>query len=140
MKRKQALFAAALITVLLALGLVAVGVNAAINPNSVPASDSPAGATIATTGDAQAQIDQLKGLIAQYQAREKQYQQQLTQASTEVQQLQSILGQLQQAGIITIQRDGSITVGRGRERGFGSSNNGSGSSLGGSDSSQGIFY
>ncbi len=119
MKRKQALFAAAFITVILALGLVAVGVNAAMNPNGVPVSNSPAAATTADpTNQAQAQIKQLESLIAQYQAREKQYQQQLNQEATQVQQLQSILTQLQNAGVITIQSNGTISLGRGRRGGF----------------------
>ncbi len=80
---------------------------------------------------AQQQIDQLKSLIAQYQAREKQYQttlsqdqqtlsqyqQQLNNDNAQVQQLENILVQLQRAGVIQIGADGSVTLGR--TRGFG---------------------
>lgn len=116
MKRKQALIAAALMTVVVALSLLAVGVNAAMNPNSVPASDSPTADLAASTSStsAEGQINQLKSLITQYQAREKQYQQQLSTVNGQVQQLQSVLVQLQQAGVISIQNDGTITLGRGR--------------------------
>ena len=136
MKRMQAIFAAALITTIIALGIVGVGVNAAINPNSVPPSNSPnAAVAVATTADpnlasavqtAQTQIDQLKSLITQYQAREQQYQsqqqqyqQQISAANAQLQQLQAILTQLQQAGVIRIAADGTITVGSSLTRGFG---------------------
>ena len=116
MKRKQALVAAALMTALVAFGLMAVGVNAAMNPNSVPVSNSPAAdlAVSSSSTTAEGQISQLKSLISQYQAREKQYQDQLSTVNSQVQQLQSVLVQLQQAGIITIQNNGAITLGRGR--------------------------
>src|SRR5512142_3354745 len=131
MKRVQALIAAGIVTVLLTLGLVAVGVNAAFNANSVPPSDSPTAtakasntAAVVDASQAQAQaaelqqalqqINQLKALIAQYQTQDKQYQQQIDQANTQVQQLQSILIQLQRAGVIQVQGDGSIVVGRQR--------------------------
>ena len=125
MKRKQALVAAALITALLAFGLLAVGVNAVFNPNSVPVSNSPAAAasvsgSTVNGSDAQAQIERLTSLIAQYQARESQYQSQLNQAENQVQQLQSILIQLQRAGVIRIQNDGTILLGRGANAGSGS--------------------
>jgi hypothetical protein len=122
MKRKHALLAAALITALTALAILAVGVNAALNPNSVPVNDGPNVALAAdpavaggaaVSQQAQAQIDQLKALIAQYQGRERQYQQQLNQSNTQVTQFESILTQLQQAGVIRIQNDGTITLGRG---------------------------
>lgn len=114
MKRKQALIAAALMTVVVALSLLAVGVNAALNPNSVPVSNSPTTALAVSSTSAEGQINQLKSLITQYQAREKQYQQQLSTVNGQVQQLQSVLVQLQQAGVISIQNDGTITLGRGR--------------------------
>ena len=118
MKRMQAIVAAAIITAALGFGLLAVGVNAAMNTNSVPPSDSPASAAVATgvnadtTQQALEQINQLKSLIAQYQTQATQYQQQLAQANAQVQQLQNVLLQLQQAGVIRIQSNGSITLGR----------------------------
>ena len=49
MKRLQGLIAAAFITVLVALGMLVIGVNAVANANSVPVSDSPAQASTAST-------------------------------------------------------------------------------------------
>ena len=123
MKRMQAIIAAVLITAVMAAGMLAVGVSAAVNTNSVPPSNSPNAAVATGTSNpnqaasvqtAQTQIDQLKSLIAQYQTREKQYQQQISTDNAQMQQLQSVLTQLQQAGIIRINADGSISVGRAR--------------------------
>jgi TolA-binding protein len=144
MKRMQAIFAAALITAVIAVGIVAVGVNAAVNTNSVAPSDSPNAAATgaanpnlaANVQTAEAQINQLKSLITQYQAREKQYQQQLSAENTQLQQLQSILAQLQQAGVIRIGSDGTITLGR--ARGFGDDFRG-GSTNGNSNSGGNTF-
>lgn len=115
MKRKQALLAAAVITAILAFGLLGVGINAAMNTNTLPISDRPAAdppTTSAAAADpalaqAQAQIAQLTTLINQYQ-------QALAQDNAQIQQLQTILIQLQRAGVITIQNDGTITLGRTR--------------------------
>lgn len=113
MKRMQAIAAAALITALVALGVVAIGVSAAANPNSVPASDSPAtAASVNSSLPADQQISELKALVAQYQARDQQFQQQIAAQNSRVQQLSSIVSQLQRAGIISIQSDGTVTLGR----------------------------
>ena len=115
MKKIQALIAAAMITGLLGLGMLAIGVNAALNPNSVAASDTPGSASpavSATTSQAQAQIAQLQNLIAQYQNREKQYQVQLDQADTQLQQYQALLAEMQRRGLIRINSDGSIQLPR----------------------------
>ncbi len=119
MKRLVAILTAAVVTSLIALAMLVVGVNAMVNPNSVPVSDSPnAPSTVTqttTTMDPQAaaQINQLKSLVAQYQSREQQYQAQVNQLNTQVQQLQGVLQQLQRLGIIRINADGSIQLSRG---------------------------
>jgi septal ring factor EnvC (AmiA/AmiB activator) len=137
MKRIQAVIAAVIITGLVGLGMLAIGVNAALNPNTVAVSnapgDPPAPAVDATSSQTQAQINHLQDLIAQYQNREKQYQAELNQAKTQLQQYQSLLTELNQAntqlqqyqtllaelqrrGLIRINSDGSIQL---RQRGFG---------------------
>jgi peptidoglycan hydrolase CwlO-like protein len=115
MKRLYALIAAAIITGLVGLGMLAIGVNAAINPNTVAASDAPgdpATNVSATSPDAQAQVRQLQDLVAQYQDREKQYQAQLNQEETQLQQYQQLLIELQRRGLIRINGDGSIQLSR----------------------------
>ena len=124
MKRFQGLVAAAAITLVLALGMVVIGVDAASNTNTAPILSSPAQASLASAlasqaqaDQSQAQIAQLQSLIKQYQDREKQYQseiqslsQKLNDASAQTDQLQQILMALQQRGIIQITRDGRIFV------------------------------
>lgn len=136
MKRIQALVAAVVVTTVIGFGMLAIGVSAAFNPNSVPVSDSPADSSAAVNApdvqsqtsqsndlvaqyqsrekQYQAQINQLNNLIAQYQGREKQYQAQLDQATTQVQQLQQVLNELQRRGVIRILGDGTIQLRGGR--------------------------
>ena len=124
MKRLQALAAAVIITTLVGLGMVAIGVNAALNPNTVAVSDAPGDpsqSVSAASPDAQAQVRQLQDLVAQYQDREKQYQAQLSQASAQLQQYQQLLMELQRRGLIRINGDGSILLPR---RSFGGDNGG----------------
>ena len=124
MKRLQALAAAVIITTLVGLGMVAIGVNAALNPNTVAASDAPGDpsqSVSAASPDAQAQVRQLQDLVAQYQAREKQYQAQLDQAGAQLQQYQQLVAELQRRGLIRINGDGSILLPR---RNFGGDNGG----------------
>ena len=130
MKRVQALIAAAIITGLIALGMLAIGVNAALNPHSVAASnvpgDPPASAVAAgsaTSAQTQAEINQLQSIVAQYQNREKQYQAELNQANSQLQQYQALLTELQRRGLIRINSDGSIQL---RSRGFGFGDDGGG--------------
>ena len=52
--------------------------------------------------------------MAQYQSREQQYQSQLDQATAQVQQYQSLLSQLQQAGVIQINSSGQVSIARRR--------------------------
>lgn len=121
MKRIQAIIAATIVTGIIAVGMLAVGINAVFNPNTVPVSDSPAQApaasnVTATDPQAQGEINRLQSLVSQYQSREKQYQAQVDQLNSQVQQLQGVLDELQQRGVIRINRDGSIQLGRGRDR------------------------
>jgi peptidoglycan hydrolase CwlO-like protein len=131
-KQILALVTAFLVTSVIGLGMLAIGANAATNPNSVPVSDAPGDSSPAiTAGDAQsqsgqsgdvvtqyqnrerqyqAQINQLNGLIAQYQSREKQYQTQLDQTNTQLQQLQQVLSELQRRGVIRVLSDGTIQL------------------------------
>ena len=138
MKQILALVAAVIVTGTVGLGMLAIGVSAATNPNSIPvsnspnsaaaASDPPSGAQAASAQQSdliaqyqarekqyQAQIDQLNTLIKQYQSREQQYQTQLGQVNAQAQQLQSILLELQRRRIIRILSDGTVQllVGRG---------------------------
>lgn len=139
MKRIQALLAAVLITGLVGLGMLAIGVNAALNTNTIPVSDSPQNVAVAASeidpqaqtqaassliaqyqdrekqyqaqlNQATAKIQQLNSLVTQYQTREKQYQTQLNQANQQNQQFQSILTELQRRGIIRIASDGTIQL------------------------------
>jgi septal ring factor EnvC (AmiA/AmiB activator) len=136
MKRFQGFVAATLVTFIVGFGMVAIGVNAASNSNSVPVSNSPAQAAAATTSQVvnvssaaadQAQIKQLQDTIKQYQTREKQYQdrekqyqtelakvsQQMNDATAQANQLQQILIALQERGVIRISDDGRISIPRG---------------------------
>jgi predicted Rossmann fold nucleotide-binding protein DprA/Smf involved in DNA uptake len=116
MKRLEAIIAAAIITGVVALCMLLIGVNALLNPNSVPVSDSPVTTALNSTSTTvdPAQVTQLQSLVTQYQSREKQYQTQLDQANTQLQQYQQVLIELQNAGVIQITSDGQILLRRGR--------------------------
>lgn len=120
--RKQvvAFLSAFIITAVVALSMLVVGVSAAVNPNGVAASNTSGSSTVksvsSSTSD-QAQIAQLQSQIAQYQARDQQYQtalasdnQQLSQATQEMQMIQRLLVYLQDRGMIQINSQGQITV------------------------------
>ncbi len=114
MKRIQALVASAIITGLVAIGMLLIGINALFNASSVPPSNSRVNAVVSTAGSTtgstdNAQVAELQNQIAQYQA-------QLNQANAQLQQYQQILSALQARGIIRITNDGQIQLGRG---GFG---------------------
>lgn len=116
LKRVSAIIGAALVTALIAFGMLVVGASAVFNPNSVPVSDSPVSSAPVsdnTSTDPQAEIRRLQSLVSQYQSREQQYQAQVNQLSQQLQQDQNILVQLQQRGIIRIGQDGSIQLRRG---------------------------
>jgi len=127
--RKQliAIIAAVLITGTIALSMFVVGTNALANQNGTTASNSSSStSSTATAGSPstssdQAQIAQLQSLVAQYQAREQQYQTalntdntQLSQAAAEMQTVQQLLAYLESRGIIQINSQGQITVTTGR--------------------------
>jgi uncharacterized surface protein with fasciclin (FAS1) repeats len=119
-KQFIAFLAAFVITGIVGLSMLIVGVNAAVNPNGVQVSNSPAqAATISSTTSLsdQTQVAQLQNLIAQYKTREQQYQTalqsdntQLNQAAQEMQMVQQLLAYLQNRGIIQIDSQGQITV------------------------------
>jgi uncharacterized protein YlxW (UPF0749 family) len=119
-KQVVAILFAFIITAIVALSMLVVGVNAANNRNNVAVSNTPASGTASVSTDmssSQAQIAQLQSLVAQYQAREQQYQaalnsdnQQLSQATQEIQMIQQLLGYMQNRGLIQIDNQGRITV------------------------------
>ncbi len=141
MKQIPAIVAAIIVTIVIGLGMFAVGANAFLDTATVAIAESPADVNVSTTSSttpgidaqSQAQIKQQQDLIAQYQAREKQYQdrekqyqtelkdaaQKLTDANAtaqqyqdQVQQYQNVFMQLQQRGIIRVNADGQIQLPR----------------------------
>jgi len=136
MKTLPALLFALGITAILAIGMAVIGVNALVNPATLPITNSPASSGVAaasfspsssssTSASAssadQAQIAQLQALVTQYQDREKQYQSELTdaanqlsQANAQLAQFQQLLTVLEQRGIIRVNSAGQIFLGRGQ--------------------------
>ncbi len=109
MKQIQALFAALIVTAVVAAGMLLIGVNAVLNPNTVPVQDAPAGigtnlsaAPALASDSTQAQVNQL--------------QTQLNQTQAQLQQDEMILNELQRRGIIRIQSDGTVQIFGGRSR------------------------
>src|SRR6266542_454493 len=104
MKQVPAMIAALVITAFTGLGIFAIGSNAFLNTSTVPIQHSPNDATISAVTTAnnttaqdtatQAQLKQMQDLVAQYQAREKQYQSELSAAA---QKLKDANSQAQQA-------------------------------------------
>ena len=134
MKKKPAIIAAFVTTLIIAVAMLMVGINAFYNPNTVPVSNPQAATDPAlsaasdpniavvsastssgtTTSD---QVKQLQSLVAQYQQQAQQYQQQLQQLQTQLsqatsasQQYQSLLSQLQTRGIIRIDSSGNVFI------------------------------
>ncbi len=115
-KTISAFLAAALITLLLAGSMFLVGQDAQ--------AASVAAQAAVDAGDQSATIQALQSQLAQYQALEQQYQQQLTQAAGRINndtqqiaqanqqlaQYQSLLTQLQENGLITMNSDGTIGI------------------------------
>jgi len=124
-KQAMAFIAATLITLTVSAGLLIVGGAAYFNKNGTPVSTGPGVPASASPADAtQAeQIAQLQGLVQQYQDREQQYQdreqkyqQQLASANQQLQadqeqfqQVNALLFELQQRGVIRID-DGRIFI------------------------------
>jgi peptidoglycan hydrolase CwlO-like protein len=118
MKKIPAIIAALVTTAVVVLAMLIMGVNAFFNPTSVQAASSPSSAnTQAAASDtiqvSAAQVQQLQQRINEYQNREQQYQTQLNQAKQEIQQYQQLFGALQQMGILRVDQNGQIMVGRG---------------------------
>jgi peptidoglycan hydrolase CwlO-like protein len=141
MKKKPAIIAAFVTTLVIAVAMLLVGMNAFYNPNTVPVSNSPAttdpalsvasAANIAPiSASTGSQVQQLQATIAQYQQRDQQWQQQVQQLQAQLQQLQaqvnqattanqqyqSLLSQLQTRGLITIDNSGNVFIRRGSDR------------------------
>lgn len=120
MKKLPAIIAAFGVTCLVGLMMLVVGVNAYFNPNSVAVDNQPGDAAqIAVTGNPVDQVQQLQARIQEYQAREQQVQQQLNQASQQIEQANSELNQyqqlianLQEMGVVRIDRDGNVSLPR----------------------------
>ncbi len=136
MKPLPAILASLAITAVIAIGMLVIGANALLNPNTVPVANASNSA--ATSGGVAAvsdpsvvstpngatsdqQIAQLQALVKQYQDREAQYQtqlnnaaQQLDQANQQLQSYQQLISALEQRGIIRLDQNGNITIFRGR--------------------------
>jgi TolA-binding protein len=122
MKTIPALIAGIITSALIVLIMVAVGVNALLNPNTVAEASSPSDSTVVLSSGASsdtAQVQQLQQRISEYQAREKQYQSQLNQLETNLQQAndnlqqyQQLVDTLQQMGIIRVDANGQIMLPR----------------------------
>jgi len=118
-KQYTALLAAFAITICMGAGMLMVSGSALLNKNGIPVADSPAAATATAevkTAE-QAQIQQLQGMVTEYQTREVKYQselstagQQLQQANDQLRQYQMLLAALQSRGIITIDSSGRIGI------------------------------
>jgi len=129
-KHRTAIVAATLVTLVVCLGMFAIGASAAMNKNGVPVKDAPGSSSVAaSTSVDSAQIAQMQNLITQYQQRDQQYQQreqqyqqreqqyqdqlssaqqQLDQASNQLAQYQRVLQFLVDRGIIQVDSRGRI--------------------------------
>jgi hypothetical protein len=111
-------FTAALgMTALIGLCILAFGVNALLNRNTVPVQAAPQTGAAQTAQDPSLQT--LQDQITQYQAREAQYKTQLQQAADQINQLttqnqnyQNLVNYLQNAGLIQISPDGRVFLNR----------------------------
>jgi peptidoglycan hydrolase CwlO-like protein len=123
MKHATALIAAFLITIVVGLGMFVIGGNAALNKDGSAPLDSPQQANsqqanlAAPVADNQSRIDQLQGLVTQYQQREQQYQnelntaqQRLDQANTTIGQYQQLFQALIQRGVIQVDQSGRVLI------------------------------
>ncbi len=116
MKQVQALFAALIVTAIVAAGMLLIGVNAVLNPNTVPIQDAPASistnlsaAPALAPDSTQAQVNQLKTQLNSAT-------QQLSQTQAQLQQDEMILNELQRRGVIRIGADGTVQIMGGRSR------------------------
>ncbi len=127
-KHAAALAAAILITICAGAAIFAIGGAALLNRAGVTASNSTAqGPGVSDAAIVQrTQLEQMQVQILQYQAREERYQQREQQyqqalddektavqaAQAQTQQLQAVLSDLEQRGLITIASDGTIYINR----------------------------
>jgi len=116
-----------LVTACVGASMFAIGGAALLNENGVQASTAPEQASKVSAGNPAPQADQvaqLQNLITEYQDHEQQYQQreqqlqaELAQANAQIQrdqqtlqQVQILLGALQQRGLIRLTNDGRIII------------------------------
>ena len=104
----MAILIAFVVTACVGASMFAIGGAALMNRNGVTASNS--------RGEAD-QIAQLQSLVSQHQDREQQLQEQLSQANAQIQQdqqvlqqVKTLLGALQQRGLIRLTDDGRIVI------------------------------
>jgi len=117
-KRKKhisAMIIAFVMTGLVAILMLALGVNALFNQNVTSAEAAPAAMQIADLDSMT--VEELRDLVLQYQDREMQYQAELVQAAdqlsetnAQLQQSNGLLTELQNAGVIQIDGSGQITL------------------------------
>ncbi len=123
MKKKPAIIAAFITTLVIGAAMLLVGMNAFYNPNTVPVSNSPTDpalrvatgsnvAAVSANTSTSDQVKQLQSLVAQYQQQVQQLQSQLSTATNAAQQYQSLLSQLQSRGIIRIDSSGNVYINR----------------------------
>ena len=128
-KTMPAYMAALGMTALIGLCVLAFGLNALLNRNTVPVQAAPENSAASGSSAALQAIpaltgqetpEQLRALIAQYQSRDTQFQTQLQQAADQINQLsqqnqqyQNLITALQNAGVIQITSDGRVLIGRG---------------------------
>lgn len=126
MNQFKALVASILVTGLIAGAMVVIGGSALFNRPMVSASAASDGAVVSNTNAADVAADaaQLRVLVNQYQAREKELgaqlddlnkqlderDQQLAQANQQLEQYQNLLQALQERGVIQITADGRIRI------------------------------
>ena len=117
-KQGPAILAALVMTLVIGFVIIGLGINALFNNHVAPA--QAAGLPDQSLSADQATIDQLQGLIKQYQDRELQYQtelqqaaDQLNQTNTKLQQYQDLVVALQNSGVIRIAANGQVFVGPG---------------------------
>jgi peptidyl-tRNA hydrolase len=124
-KNIVALLAAFGMTLLMGVVILAVGANALFF-NKISPAQAAVPTSQAVAAD-QATIQQLQDLVAQYQSRETQYKSELqqatdglNQANQQIQQYKQLTQALIDAGVIQINSNGQVSLGRGVRSGFGS--------------------
>ena len=113
-KHVPALIAAFGITAIVGVLMLGLGANALMNKNVITAQ---AATNTDLTNLDNASPEELKTLIAEYQSREVQYQEELNlasdqidQANGQIEQYQAFITALQNAGVIRINPNGQVTV------------------------------